>query len=306
MIRAITVREFYVQTYRLRKLAGSPATTNQEYCGCLNHLHRFCGHDPTLGELSGDLIAAIMWDLIERGRTHATANKFLTHIRAIWAYAFQRKLATEPEHVDRLKEPKRLPKAWRDHEMARILQSAAQQPGELCGTPANFWWCALLGTLYESGLRITATMRSRWEHFDLIDRRIVVPAEVQKHGVEESHPLSEQTMEVLLRIRSPKWLFPWPYDRNIRQWNTLTRHLRKILVRAGLPTTCKDLFHKFRKTNASYIKAAGGDPTLQLGHSSPRVTEAYLDRGITGLGNQLDLLPRTPMPTFGDTQLTLF
>ena len=73
---------------------------------------------------------------------------------------------------------------------------------------------------------------------------------------------------------------------------TLIRHYRDILRRAGLPSDAKDLFHKIRKTTASYIKAAGGNPTDRLGHSSDQVTKAYLDPRIAQPPRAVNLLPR--------------
>ena len=54
-------------------------------------------------------------------------------------------------------------------------------------------------------------------------------------------------------------------------------------------------FHAIRKASGSYVAAGGGDATDFLSHSDPATTKAhYLDAGIVGGADPLDLLPRLP------------
>jgi integrase len=309
MIRAISVREFYIATYRPMRLAGRPASTNEQYRVCLNQLYRFCGHDPTLAELSAELVAGVMFQMTEQGRSVATANKFRAHAMALWKFARRRKLVDEFEEVDRLREPRRLPIAWTTEQMGQILRAAYESPGIVCGRPAGLWWFAIIHTVLDTGSRIGAIMQLRREDCDLDDGTVLLRAETQKQLADQLLPLRPSCVRVLRMLDSPReMLFTWPFDHCGASFPTLNRHLRKLLKRAGLPHGRKDLWHKFRRTCASYIKAAGGDPTAQLGHSSAQVTAAYLDPHITQTRRQVDLLPPVDveLPTIGQQQLTLF
>jgi len=297
MIRQLTVREFYHQCYKPLRLAGAAETTREAYLLALKHLADHVGRDPFIRELGDEMVAGCLAKMVTAGRSPATANKTRAHLLAIWRFARRRGLIDTLPEVDRLREPKRIPKAWTEAEVTRILQAAAKETGEVCAIPSRQWWVALLLLLYDTGLRISAAMHLRWRDLDEENGIIFVPAEVQKQNADQVPFLSEDMLPVLRMIRREHaMMFPWPFDRGCRQWPTLTRHLRRILKRAGLPSDRKDLFHKFRKTTASYIKLGGGDPTEQLGHSSPAVTRAYLDPRIVGQRRMVDLLPRPELP----------
>lgn len=306
MIRELTVRELFAERYAPLRLAEKAEATRAEYRVALNHLRRYVGRDPTVSELCNDLIEGLLADLIAKGRSPATANKTRAHLLALWRFAHKRLLVADPPDVERLKVFQRVPVAWFDWEVSKILAAAAHERWDICGIPAHRWWNALFLTLFDTGLRINAVMHAQWENFQEAQRMIGIPPEHQKQGVGQMPDLSDQAMKALAAIRRPSGLiFPWPYDQNNRQWATLNRHLRRILTRAGLPTTRLDLFHKWRKTTASYIQRAGGDATSRLGHSGRQVTRCYLDPRIATPPRQVDLLPRPIVPS-DDPQLTLF
>ncbi len=289
------------------RLAGRPASTIDAYQNALTNLAKFAGREVLSEELNDDLGAGCMAWLLERGRSPATANKVRAHLTAVWRLAKRRDLIGRSPQVERLREPKRQPKAWRAADLGKILASAAREQGEIAGVRAADWWMALFLVLYDTGLRISATMALEWAWLDgdMLD----VCAEVQKQNADQSLDLSADALAALDAIRRPtrRHIFPWPWDRGGPQWATLNRRLRRILTRAGLPTTRRDLFHKLRRSNASYLKAAGGDPTSQLGHSTERVTRAYLDPRICRPRRQVDLLPRPKVPkAIRQSQLLLF
>jgi len=291
----MTLRQFFRRRYApVRLAAGSPGTI-QQYEVALNHLEHFRGHDPTLGELDAELVAGCLAALVGRGRSPATVNKIRAHVLAVWRYAIRRGLITRPPDVDRFREPKRVPEAWTIDQFSAILQAASKTPGRIDGVPASVWWPALLLVLYETGLRITPIMRLGRAQFDATAGTLFVPAELQKQKADQllylSHDVAAAVAEVL-EAHSREWILPWPWDRSGPQWAALNRHYRRILRRAGLPTGRRDLFHRVRRTTASYIEAAGGNAQYQLGHSSRAVTEAYLDPRICRTTRQVDLLPR--------------
>ena len=305
---AMTLREFFRRCYAPLRLAGCKPGTRQQYEISLNHLGRCVGRDPILAELTPELVTGCLAGLIDRGRSPATANKYRAHLLALWRYADRRGLvAAQPQLVERFREPKHLPMAWRIEDVVKILKAAAESPGDVEGIPAAIYWPVLLLTIYETGLRITPVMRLGRSQFDGPQKTIFIPADDQKQKADQLLDLSAETAEAvehLLSLHGRDAIFPWPFDQTVPQWPALTRGYRKILCRAGLPTGRKDLFHRIRKTTASYIEAAGGNATWQLGHSSRSVTAVYLDPRICRRPRQVDLLPR-PAAKLA-RQLTLF
>lgn len=293
MFRAKTVREFFVETYQPLRLTGRSEQSARLYLDAIGHLERYAGRPLLLHELRDELVASCLAALIKQGRSTTTANKIRRHLLSLWRLASKRDGIELPD-VPALKEPKRVPRAWLTSELGKIVAAAGQMPGEIAGVPAGRWWTALLLVAYDTGLRITPLMQLKWANLDLAHGCVLAGAETQKHGRDETPALSAETLKALAAIRDPprEKIFPWPFDRNLPQWPTLNRHFGRLLRRAGFSVTRKDLWHKIRRTTASYLKAAGGDPTAQLGHSSPKVTEAYLDPRICGRRRQVDLLPR--------------
>ena len=76
-----------------------------------------------------------------------------------------------------------------------------------------------------------------------------------------------------------------------RVW-VLTAGLKRILTRAGLPTSERDLWHKIRRTFATQVNAKAGIAMAQtlLGHSSPAITQRYIDPTQCPENNQAEYL----------------
>ena len=75
----------------------------------------------------------------------------------------------------------------------------------------------------------------------------------------------------------------------------LERRYRKILKRAGLPSGARDLFHKIRRTNATYTADSAGEEAAQkqLGHSHIGLTrKSYIDPRLLKRDQNADALPR--------------
>ena len=52
------------------------------------------------------------------------------------------------------------------------------------------------------------------------------------------------------------------------------------------------MFHRIRKSTASYLRLNGGDATARLGHSTAAVTARYFDPRILGECRQARFMPR--------------
>lgn len=60
----------------------------------------------------------------------------------------------------------------------------------------------------------------------------------------------------------------------------------------GLPDNRLYKFHAIRKSVASHYEAAGGNATELLGHTSRKITRAYLDPRIVRKKSAIDVLFR--------------
>jgi integrase len=171
------------------------------------------------------------------------------------------------------------------------------QPGEYLGIPARLWWQAMHHVLFATGERIAAVMQLKWS--DITGDVVVFPAEYRKGSKRASvATLTTQAMESLALIRTPKrqLVFPWPY-----QPSYLYHVYKAILLRAELETDSRSMFHRMRRSHATHLKAAGGDPTASLGHQSAATTARYIDRRLIP-NNAAKLLQNLPTFDTGEPQ----
>lgn len=299
MFQAANLFDLFESLYVPVRLPGRVSGTLKQHRIVLNHFGRYLGCLPQPQHLNEDDVAGFQaWLLAERKLKSTTANKCLDKLKAQWKFYHRRGLVgTYPELV-RLREPKRLPEAWWLQQYERILAAAKQERGQVAGIAAERWWYALLLAMYYTGLRLRPLLELRWSEVDFDSSSLKAVAESQKQLEEQRFELPADALACLRAIQYPPRdvVFPWPAAKS-ELWRTYGR----ILGRAGLPMGRRHKFHKLRRTSASYLRRAGGDATRHLGHSSPKVTEAYIDPRITGEGSQTHLLPQP----FGG-QLPLF
>lgn len=246
-----------------------------------------------------------------RKASAATVNKDLRNLRAILNLAKRRKYRTDEVAIEFEPTVEDPVEAWSVEQFCRILASCRRETGDICGIPADRWWAAQQLVILNVGARISAVMQARMDDLDWERSLLRIRGSTQKHRRGQIDPLHPKTMAALVEIASPtrELLFPWPYDRNVIQWPSLIHHYRRILARAGLPTTAKDLFHKLRRTNATFICAAADEETArrQLGHSSVEVTRRYLDpTKISKRRTAAELLPWDQVASQPERQLRLF
>ena len=288
----MTLGEFYRTLYRPIRLAGCAKGTDAEYQGVLSHWNRLVGLDVDAPGGIGPQVLPRFLGAIAGRMSPATANKVLRHIMALLRYAKELDiLKGDVPKRPKLKEPRRLPEAWTVDEVQLILAEAIREPGSIDGVPANRWWYSILLTIYYCGGRISAVRKTVPEDFLFGQRAIILRSEHQKQNADQYLHLPDQVVAAVaaLHCDGRKLIWPWPFHST-----TLYSRFRAILQRAGVRygQGHGGLFHKLRRTHASYLAAGGGDPTYSLGHSSARVTrDSYLDPRIVGRG-QVDRLPR--------------
>lgn len=301
----LTLLEFFQRIYAPLRLLGKSPRTTVDYETTIGRLCRFAGRQVGVSELTDELIAGHMAAMVAKGRSISTINKHRTNLCTLWRFAHRKKLVSTLPDVDKLREPKREPECWSMEEFGRILQAARQAEGEIGLTPAGDWWEALLLTLYDTAVRISALMLARREHFDPAGGWLKIVAESQKQKADQVFRLHPDTLAAIAKVKVDVsgLVFPWQFDWKRRidpnaPWRSLHRSYRRILKRAGLPHGKRDLFHKIRRTTATAIADQLGEAAAQsyLGHSCAKVTAAYLDRSKIRGVRGVDVLPRPTLP----------
>jgi integrase len=299
--RALAV--FVESVYWPRRSPFCTPVTKYTYTRAVGLLCLYRGCVVTLDQLSEDLCEGFAAWLSKKGTSVATINGRLTALCTLWRYAFKKRMLDDlPRDVELYPEPERLPEAWTIEQVAKILDAASTSTAgwTVCAAPAPHFWCALLLTLYDTGLRVGAVMRLKLDALDAKECWLTVPARVQKHKKEQALRLDPKTAELLRtlpRFPGDDRLLPIPWNGNARLAQ-LERWYREILKAAGLSSGTRDLFHKIRRTNATYTADAQGEEMAQkrLGHSSLQLTRKnYIDpRLLRRDRNAAELIPRPP------------
>lgn len=291
-----SLRAFYTDVYRPLRLRGKNSSTTWQYVLQIDHFGRFLGHEPTFSDLSDDSVSAFLGWLVENGRAAETANKARSHILALWRLAARKGMVATYPDVPPERAPRRIPRAWTRDELVTLFAAIDATRGTIAGIPSCLWWHALHQVLWWTGERIGAVMQLEWKHLDEHTCWLTVPAEIRKRKTgDRIFQLPTEAVERILRIRvDPNGrMFPWPYAGNY-----LWGRYKGLLRKAGLTTDRKSMFHKMRRSTASYFEAAGGNATNLLDHSQRSVTLLYLDPTIVRPEQPKDRLfrPDDPQP----------
>lgn len=260
-------------------LTGISDRTLTLYDYTLRAWGEFLGRPPETGDLEELAVARFLaWRV--RKWAAATAAKDRAQLHALWGFASKRKLCDTWPSIHRVNVPERVPEAWLTDEMQRLMATAAAESGVIGGFPASAVWKGLLLLAYDSGERISAMLDLRCS--DVRGQSVIFRAEQRKGRRRDIYrEISQECADALAAVRRTPDDYALPWDRHR---TCVWRLLKKILVRAGLPSDRKCKFHRIRKTTASYYEAAGGSAQRLLDHSSPAVTRKYLDPRIVSAG----------------------
>lgn len=266
--------DFFQNVYRPLRLLNRSKRTVQLFQYTIRLFGESLGRPATIADLSDLVVANHLSRLLDAGRKPSGVNKERRQLVALWNLAAKKRLVDQFPVLPTVHEPEQLAKAWTMEELWRIRMSCNMQPGDYCGVPAKRWWLAMHHVLFATGERITAVTQLRWK--DITGNVVVFPAEYRKGSKRASvATLTKAAIESLDLIRVPQreLVFPWPY-----QFSYLYNIYRDILKRAELESDSRSMFHRMRRSHATHLKIAGGDPTASLGHASPATTARYIDQ----------------------------
>lgn len=288
----MNLQQVYLQKYLPNNLRIRSESTKRHYRVTLKDLNCFLGRAAELSDLNDDTIQAFAKWLVDGGRIAPhTVNQRLNYLAALWRWCCKRRMVEQWPSFQRLDEPKIVPRAWTRPQLAAIMRALAEQEGQISGVPADQWWVNLHRFLWETGERIGATLQITWEMLDRKSGTVDVPAKIRKGKYRGMlYTISDELMADLWKMKRPQneQVFTWPHCPQ-----TLYSRYKKMLVRAGLPSDNRSMLHRMRRSFASHLKAAGGDPTYEMRHSSARITlNSYLDPSISGDVPSYRKLPR--------------
>ncbi len=287
--------DLYERWYEPRVLIGSSPHYRYRFLTLLRLLGEFLGRPAQLEDLSDETILDYMAHVVQLGRSAATANTHRKQLIALANFAARKKLIDQFPDVPKLQEMKRAATSWTVDQVTLILRACRDRRGTVGELRAADFWTALVLTVYDTGTRIGALLRTPLECLDRSVGVLTVPAEVQKTKQDQRFLLHADTLAALDRILTDKraLLFPWHRSRA-----TLWDHFKWILKLAGLPSGSRDKFHRLRRTSATLaeLSAGPGAATIHLGHRDKSVTELYLDQTMLPARQIAQLLPRPSVP----------
>jgi len=230
----------------------------------------------------------------------ATVKKDLAHLSALWTHAAKKRMTRSDgvliEHPDLprglVKVSLRPPKGYRLEEIDALVRAAKGRRGSIGPVPAWWLWTTLVQCAWQTAERIGGLLALRWRDVDLDQRRVTFDGSTRKGGTKTIvRSITPELASLLARHRRGDDDLVWPWA-EYRSAGSLWVSLRVLGQTAGVAVHG---FHGIRKSAGSYVAAAGGDATEYLSHSDPSTTrQHYLDAGIVGGADPLDLLPQLP------------
>ncbi|KKN80831.1 hypothetical protein LCGC14_0326380 [marine sediment metagenome] len=284
---------FYVDVYRPRRQPSGKRGTAKNYLATLAHFQKYLDRDPHLEDLIENTLHGFRaWLVAKPELGNVTVNFHITRLLTLARYAFRKGVLDEEPDVHPLQEPKRVPVAFRVNQISKMLESATLTPGRIGEIAACDWWMAFIQVLYWTGLRKGAALAIEQANVDRQGSFVLVFAETQKQNADQVFRLPADCMVAIEVIWEPprRLLFPWPHSDS-----TFYVHFRRLLTKAELPSSRRDLCHKIRRTTYSYSKLGGIDAGHQLGHHSDQ-SARYEDPTITQQRQAADVLPSPTLP----------
>jgi excisionase family DNA binding protein len=273
-----TLLGFFENVYRVHRLIDGSTHQINKYRYTIRVLSELLGHPAMLDDLTDDNVARFMQHLASKGKKPGTVNHSRTHLLALANHAIRRGMIRQVFEVRPVRDYQQSPKAWTREQLAKLMDTIGKLKGDCQGIPANLWWESLHRCLWDSGLRIGALLQLKWSDIDLDRGVMCVRAETQKDREEQQHVLKPTTVAVLLKMQQPvrELVFGMPIT-----YPSLFYKYKAILKLAGLPHDRRSMFHRMRKTVASYYEREGGNATSLLGHSNRKTTMKYIDPTIS-------------------------
>lgn len=292
-----TLSSFFEEEYFPSKLLARSPKTAIQYRNTIKMFSTYLKREATFADVSKLTVSAWFGSLLEKQQSVETLKKHRRQLIAIVNYAYEESLIPEKPRLASLPSFFSIPVSWTTAEIGLILQACSDTPGDLGKHKASDVWLAIIETIISTGARVGVVMSMPPSSFSPANRGLLLPMKFQKQHKDQWLSLTESAVLALQKVYDPssKYLIPWPFDNSRKDLTTLHAHFRMIVARAGLNNE-HGTFHRLRRWVATEMyKIAPESVQQQLGHSSPRVTDRYIDRRMISPVRTVDQIPR---PTF--------
>lgn len=253
----MTLQQFFDSYYRTLRILSTGSVIQYEVA--IRSFTAHAGREISIHEVSGDSLASYAGWMLKKGRSRATTNKVLRHLRALLRSAKRKRLLAEVPEMESIPERRKAPTFWTANEFWRIVAHCDPHTG------------AIMRVIYDTGLRIGDVLALRWCQIDTETRVVrLVEQKTNKHRAFVLHPDTIMSLNAIRTLGSDLvfaagYTSPRPYR----------LRLKKAIRLAGMPVVRGCLFHQVRRTVATLSKAIGQNATAILGHSSEWVTDTF-------------------------------
>ncbi len=318
-----SLREYFERAYRPTFLAECRPSTLAIYESLLARWEELALYDSTLlCEIDNGLLADFRSKLKARETSPHTVNKYLRALNAMLAKAGPAGrgnrdglgVLTVSPWVKLLKTPTARPRAipldvlgliYRACDTARVPNADGIDPAE--------WWRGLVVMASQTGIRRSALLGLTWRNCNDEAGKLIVPANLDKMGVERLKPINRVTLEHLLemwqrclnhecrkqagsengnrylRQALDEKIFAWPY-RSMRMFYIEWHALQQA---AGVPLEELYHFHDLKKTCGTQLATVAGAHAVRemLDHTTVEMGQRYVAGG-EALREALEKMPR--------------
>jgi len=276
--RSTTLQSICEQHYFPLRLTIRSDNTRYQYKLAINSFGEALGRIPTLSDLDDDAIAIWTGRLLDSGLAVDTVREKIGRVLALWAWLARRGVVRRFPTTVKPPSPDPLPQAMTEDQLRALFRSAAKERGLVAGIPADLWWTSFLAFVWTTSERKGAAMSVRLAWLDFERATVAIPPDARKGrrrwGIYRLWPQTIPLLKAVVAVQPTRELV-WPWEKNEASYYTA---YNRILKDGGLPVTRKTKTHGLRCSHATHLKLAGGDPTRQLTHSDPAVTQRhYLD-----------------------------
>ena len=274
----MTLVDYLHEIYAVQRCISD--NTQYQYDRSIRCLSEWLGHAIRIADLS-DLLVSRWIRYLEQLWAPRTVAAKRRDVLVVWRDAARAGMCQPPGFVRRPRVPATNPVAWSLEEMRALIESTGKLTGDLAnGLPRSRYFRCLLETGYQTGLR-----RGDLLAFDVSnvagDVAAVTQCKTDQWHLVAVEPATAECLiwlsRQLVEMQDPYWQTPLRWPHNIR-W--LTSSLDRLCRLADVPGGG---LQRVRRTGATAIAAAGGDPMQYLGHKTPGLAyRCYVDRTKTG------------------------
>lgn len=265
----------YLKLIYLPTRPGTSARTIELYGGSIKAFKQHLDHEPTLSDLSDEVVGKFLEARVAQDLSLHTVNKDRAQLLAIWRHArLIGAVATGPT-VKKLAAPRRIPKALTVDQLKKLQAAFGTLHGSTGGIPNSDFLRACFAIQFATAERVGAVLDLRFS--DVTGNVIAFQAETRKGG---RRAMVKQVPDWVLvdieRIKTPTRDRIFPIEKSNR--TKIQTLYDRLFKRAGVERPKGKNSHLLRSTHATLIWLAGGNATKSLGHSSREVTKRhYLD-----------------------------